>query len=174
MPAQTFRPRTAIGVGTWVTALVSWLAAILLCLPVSAASAQVTKAINPGAIAWSPDGRRLLYADPNGLWATTSSDSRRSVEIVRWHSSFGSYISQISWSPDGKRIAFIAKRPGDGWDTVWIANGDGSQLHDGLPVGSPIISAGIRGCGPKPGLTINVSLWLWAAERALYATTLRT
>jgi len=142
MLAQTSRPRPAIGIGTWLTALASWLAAILLCSPVSAASAQVAKAINPGAIAWSPDGRRILYADPNGLWATTPPDFRYPVELVRWHSSVGSDISQILWSPDGKRFAFIAQRPGDDWDTVWIANADGSQLHDGVPVGSPITAPG--------------------------------
>src|SRR5258708_2913630 len=88
-------PPTAIGIGTWLTALVSWLAAILLCSPVSAALTKVAKAINPGGIAWSPDGGQLIYADPNGLWATTSPDFRHPIELVRWHLIVGSDNSQI-------------------------------------------------------------------------------
>jgi WD40 repeat protein len=109
--------------------------------------AQVATVINPGAFAWSPDGNRLLYADYNGLWELPAPNFYHPVQLIRWHTIPGHYVTQISWSPDAKRVAFVSVRLGDEWDTVWVANADGSKLHDGVPVSSPINSPGIRSMG---------------------------
>jgi hypothetical protein len=109
---------------------------VSLCSAALAKSAHPTIVINPRAYAWSPDGSRLLYADQHGLWTVGAPDFHHPVQLVRWNPFLD--VAEVSWTPDGKRVAFVARRVGDDWDTVWVANADGSRLQDGVPVGSPI------------------------------------
>jgi WD40 repeat protein len=74
------------------------------------------------------------------------------VQLIRWHLVVGHDVTKISWSPDGKRVVFISPRLGDEWDTVGVANADGSKLHDGVPVNSLIQTPGIR--------ALEIETWL--------------
>jgi Tol biopolymer transport system component len=86
---------------------------------------------------WSPGGSKILFVRtvPVGqsakseLWVVGSdgSSSRRLLPV--------SDVVAADWSPDGGRIAIL--RPADvpGTLQLWVANGDGSDLH---AVGRPI------------------------------------
>jgi TolB protein len=54
--------------------------------------------------AWSPDGRRLAFTNPRGIWIVGADGSGRRVIV-----SSRSYSNprNPAWSPDGKRIAFV-------------------------------------------------------------------
>jgi serine/threonine protein kinase/Tol biopolymer transport system component len=71
---------------------------------------------------WSPDGKWLVYANGNNLFAATShgDESRRLISLpggARW----------IRWSPDGKRLRFTVN------DSLWEVSVDGTNLHPLLP-----------------------------------------
>ena len=96
------------------------------------------------AVAWSPDGARLLYAQLDGLWIAPASDLAAAKRIVRTPATAA---EQVAWSADGNQIVFAAQRPGDDWDTIWLVDNDGAHVRDMLPIGSPVGSTGIRSIG---------------------------
>jgi Tol biopolymer transport system component len=52
--------------------------------------------------AWSPDGRRLVFARKGALFTIRSNGSSQRRLFGRWRRAFG----KPDWSPNGKRIAF--------------------------------------------------------------------
>jgi TolB protein len=85
---------------------------------------QVTS--GPSAVAWSPDGRELVYSMQGTLWRQAVGDT----EAVQLTDGPG-YDFQPDWSPDGARIAF-ARWAGDTIElqVVDLASGAITPLTD--------------------------------------------
>lgn len=75
---------------------------------------------NVSGLAWSPDGRELVFSGAMSL-LSLSADKMTLKTLVA--TSQGSYAEGASWSPDGRKIAFAM----DG--AIWTVNRDGSDLH---------------------------------------------
>lgn len=74
--------------------------------------------------AWSPDGQRIAYVAPGGLWTMTSAGKSRQ-QVTKGSGE----TSSPTWSADGERIAFgdLAK-PGSSKHDLYVINADGSGL----------------------------------------------
>jgi TolB protein len=59
--------------------------------------------------AWSPDGRRLAFDNPRGIWIVAADGS--GLRLVVSSRSF-SGARNPAWAPDGKRIAFVTSGGG--------------------------------------------------------------
>src|SRR5476649_1480912 len=59
----------------------------------------------PSAVAFSPDGRTLVYSMRGSLWRQDL-DSTEATELTNGPG----YDYQPDWSPDGRRIAFVRYR----------------------------------------------------------------
>jgi WD40 repeat protein len=80
-----------------------------------------TSRIPATAVAWSPDGRRLVSGDVNGLAEVWEVPAGRKVASVSLHTS---WIHALAWSPDGRRVASgAADRTIRIWDPT-----DGEEL----------------------------------------------
>jgi Tol biopolymer transport system component len=93
---------------------------------------------------WSPDGRRIAYAEQGRIWVMNADGTGRhavtkTVYGVDW---------APSWSRDGRRIAYESNRatsPVTPTNEIWLMNADGSNqrrltnnnLQDGQPTWSP-------------------------------------
>lgn len=79
-------------------------------------------------LSWSPDGKRLAFANDNGTYTNE-------LAIIDVASGNFSVIANkagedIQWSPDGRMLAFWVRDEGsgdDGW-VIWTANTDRSNL----------------------------------------------
>jgi TolB protein len=72
-----------------------------------------------GGPQWSPDGRRIAYANDDGIFVMNA-DGTGKKRLTR--SGGGSYWSAV-WSPDGKQIAFTSG--GEYTDDVYVVNAGG-------------------------------------------------
>ena len=93
------------------------------------------------AIAWSPDGSSLLFSNADALRIADAPGFASPRIVVRTPAH---PADQVAWTPDGAGIVFVAARPGDGWDTIWTARANGTNVRDLLPPGSPVLATGIR------------------------------
>jgi Tol biopolymer transport system component len=90
------------------------------------------------APAWSPDGQRIAFVRPDGLYVMTA-DGKDSSRLVACARRDCQGLGTPAWSPDGGRIAF----PGswNGRDGLWVVETDGGGLvpiRQGLTVlGAP-------------------------------------
>src|SRR5262249_1192193 len=81
------------------------------------------------AAAWTPDGRRIVYANGSTLYLANSdgTESRRLVTVAgrpHW----------LRWSPDGSRLRFTVRDTAlGGLNSLWEVAADGSNLHPLLP-----------------------------------------
>ena len=88
--------------------------------------------ISGGALHWSPDGRRLLFAHYDslglGLYTVGVDDGSAPVAVPLARPS---YDTPVGWSPDGGRIAFLSQPPpstqyDDPTTRLYVAALDGS------------------------------------------------
>ncbi len=99
------------------------------------ASAPVSVAGGPpfvDAVAWSPDGRLLAFANENGVHAVPADGGRaRRLAAAR-------FVRGIAWSPDGRRLVFagrrmpLRQRPGERIATstdLYVVGADGRGLR---------------------------------------------
>ncbi len=78
----------------------------------------------PSAVAWSPDGREIVYSMQGSLWRQAVG----STEATQITDGPG-YDYQPDWSPDGRRIVYSSYRGGD--EELWVvdvATGDTRPL----------------------------------------------
>jgi dipeptidyl aminopeptidase/acylaminoacyl peptidase len=79
--------------------------------------------------AWSPDGLRLAFTAPDGLWIITPEDDTGARIVDANAPRTGAHrqypiFSRPRWSPDGTRIAYFAARGDQRWiEVVHAADG---------------------------------------------------
>lgn len=85
----------------------------------------VKEGIEPQAVHWSPNGRRLAFVDSrsDSLW-TMNADGSGLVRLVPKMSQ----LLSPTWAPQGRRIAFTARTSEHDRD-IWIVDADGTDLH---------------------------------------------
>jgi Tol biopolymer transport system component len=78
-----------------------------------------------GPVAWSPDGKKIVYAaikdDRLGIHVINA-DGTNPVSLATANGSCA------SWSPDGKRIVFMSQEAGDKPSGIRLMDADGSNL----------------------------------------------
>jgi len=77
---------------------------------------------------WSPDGRKIVYANGNDLFLA-SSDGSESRKLV----AASGPTSWPRWSPDGTRLRFSVFDPNTGSNSLWEVSAGGTNLHRLLP-----------------------------------------
>lgn len=86
--------------------------------------------------AWSPDGKKLFYAQGSDLYLA-SNDGTDPQKLATVPGIPGWVVSYISgwprWSPDARRIRFSVQDPQTLSYTIWEVSADGSNLHPLLP-----------------------------------------
>jgi Tol biopolymer transport system component len=86
--------------------------------------------------AWSPDGKKLFYAQGSDLYLanTDGTDPHKLVTVPGVPGWVESYISGWPrWSPDARRIRFSVQDPQTLSYGLWEVSADGSNLHPLLP-----------------------------------------
>jgi eukaryotic-like serine/threonine-protein kinase len=78
--------------------------------------------------AWSPDGRMIAYATPEGL-SLANGDGAGSRKLVKLPGD-GLWIR---WSPDGTRLRFTVHESETNTTALWEISADGSHLRSLLP-----------------------------------------
>jgi Tol biopolymer transport system component len=77
---------------------------------------------------WSPDGRKIVYANGNDLFLA-SSDGSESRKLV----TAPGPTSWPRWSPDGTRLRFTVFDPNTNSYSLWEVSAGGTNLHRLLP-----------------------------------------
>lgn len=106
------------------------------------------------APSWAPDGRRLAYASPDGIWIVNSDGSGRRQLT---HSG-----GLPVWSPRGDRIAWVSGRS-DHETSVQVISADGSGSRRIAEIRAGRDDSGYRPSWSPDGRR----LLLWSACRAL-------
>jgi Tol biopolymer transport system component len=77
--------------------------------------------------AWSPDGRRLVYAafDTNALLTVNAGNGAK--RVLRGTRRVGA--GQPDWSPDGRLIAFLRQKAPSGGADIYVVAPDGTGLR---------------------------------------------
>jgi DNA-binding winged helix-turn-helix (wHTH) protein len=97
-------------------------------LPLPAGPPRPLGAILSHSTVWSPDGRRLVYADGAALNEANpdGSDARKLATL-------SARITNARVSPDGRKIRVTLDDMKTGFSELWELNRDGSQPHPLLP-----------------------------------------
>lgn len=106
---------------------------------------RIMQTAEPGiygrAIAWSPDGTKLVIATSTGIWLIDA-NGRNRVRVATGGQPYSigekpyrklfypraTNFGSPTWSPDGRSIAFTAFQGVENRD-IWVMNADGSGQH---------------------------------------------
>ena len=81
--------------------------------------------------AWSPDGRRIVFARAGELYTVVSAGgAARRVTL-----GLGGDAADPAWSPDGKLIAYDYRRPGFSIREIWVVGVDGAGARAATRLG---------------------------------------
>jgi len=100
----------------------------LRIMPTLGGSARTLGNILAHDATWTPDGRKIVYANGNDLFLASSdgSESRKLVTAPGW-------TLWPRWSPDGTRLRFTVSDPNTSSNSLWQVSADGTNLHRFLP-----------------------------------------
>ena len=115
------------------------------------------------AVAGSPDGSRVAFADEQALWIADTSGSDGSTRIA----DLGGSPNSIAWSPDGDRLVLDIIE--DGRDRLYVASADGSSMArivdqdspegPGAPAWSPDGGRIAYATTPRPHQGFTFEVW---------------
>jgi Tol biopolymer transport system component len=108
---------------------------IALLDPVSGKTTKTFSVDSAGELTWAPDGRRLAFTAPGGVWVMNVSDGT-SQQILSCGE--GPEGCTISWAPDGSRIAVAHG------GTLELVDPDGSNRATVLVQDHPVDRGGLR------------------------------
>jgi Tol biopolymer transport system component/DNA-binding winged helix-turn-helix (wHTH) protein len=97
-------------------------------LPLPAGSPRPLGTIVAHSAVWSPDGRRLLFAQGADLYEAKPDGSEPRILTT-----LGGLIENVRVSPDGRKIRVTLNDVKTGFTEIWELNRDGSQPHSLLP-----------------------------------------
>ena len=97
-------------------------------LPLPAGAPRALGTMTAYSAAWSPGGRRLIFADGADLYEVNpdGSDARKLATLT-------ARIGDVRISPDGQKIRVTVNDLKTGFSELWELNRDGSQPHPLLP-----------------------------------------
>ncbi|MBZ5657486.1 MAG: winged helix-turn-helix domain-containing protein [Acidobacteriia bacterium] len=97
-------------------------------LPLPAGSPRPLSMRDVHSPVWTPDGRRLLFANGSDLYEANpdGSDARKFATL-------GARIGEVRASPDGRKIRVTVGDMKTGFSEFWELNRDGGQAHPLLP-----------------------------------------
>ncbi len=87
---------------------------------------------------WSPDGSKLLWASPTGLFV----DDLAGAPATLVPGTSGQ-DTQARWTPDGARLVYSHYDASTASYDLWLANADGSDAH-------PVVSTADKEASPAP------------------------
>jgi len=108
----------------------------LWAVPVLGGSPRRLANVKSLLAAWSPDGKKLVYAQGSDLYLanTDGTDPHKLVTVPGIPGWVESYIpGWPRWSPDASRIRFSVQDPRTLSYALWEVSADGSNLHPLLP-----------------------------------------
>lgn len=108
----------------------------LWAVPVLGGSPRRLSNVKSLFAAWSPDGKKLVYAQGSDLYLAThdGTDAHKLVTVPGIPGWVESYIPDwVRWSPDSKRIRFSLQDPETLSFSLWEVSVDGINLHPLLP-----------------------------------------
>ncbi|HVK11263.1 MAG TPA: tetratricopeptide repeat protein, partial [Gemmataceae bacterium] len=86
--------------------------------------------VHATAVAWSPDGTRLVSGDANGLVEVREMPAGRKLLGARLHTGT---VTALAWSPDGRRVASASL---DGTVRLWDPSAGEELLRFDTPAGN--------------------------------------
>jgi Tol biopolymer transport system component len=96
----------------------------LRIMPTLGGSARTLGNILAHDASWTPDGRKIVYANGRDLFLSLSdgSESRKLVTAPGW-------TLWPRWSPDGTRLRFTVSDPNTSSNSLWEVSAGGTNLH---------------------------------------------